>query len=145
MGPQLRPDRLATLVCLLVALASQQHASVSQGRIYSDNCTCCHTEIEVADPTFYLTQSHYTDTGPTGPSAETLQRQAAGRAGTGVPILSHWYDSTRKNPSQAGFELRTFRFRGGRLNHLTNEAVGHSSKPRSAALSGSSSPSSHRH
>ena len=45
------------IVCLLVGcLTSQQHASVSQGRICSDNFTCCHTEIEVADPTFYLTQ-----------------------------------------------------------------------------------------
>ena len=58
-------------VCLLVGcLTSQQHASVSQGRICSDNLTCCHTEIEVADPTFYLTQSQYTDTGPTSPSAD---------------------------------------------------------------------------
>ena len=58
-------------VCLLVGcLTSQQHASVSQGRIYSDNFTCCHTEIEVADHTFYLTQSQYTDTGPTSPSAD---------------------------------------------------------------------------
>ena len=36
-------------------LMSQQYASVSQGWIYSDNWMCCHTEIEVADPTFYLT------------------------------------------------------------------------------------------
>ena len=35
-------------------------ASVSQGRICSDKFTCCHTEIEVADQTFYLTQSPYT-------------------------------------------------------------------------------------
>ena len=43
-------------VCLLVAcLTSQQQASVSQGRICSDNYTCCHTETEAADPTFYLT------------------------------------------------------------------------------------------
>ena len=48
-----------------ICLTSQQHASVSQGRICSDNFTCCHTEIEVADQTFYLTQSQYTDTGPT--------------------------------------------------------------------------------
>ena len=51
--------------CLLVA-------SVSQGRICSDNFTCCHTEIEVADQTFYLTQSQYTDTGPTSPSADPI-------------------------------------------------------------------------
>ena len=36
-------------------LTSQQHASVSQGRICSDNFTCCHTETDVADQTFYLT------------------------------------------------------------------------------------------
>ena len=64
-------------VCLFVGwlvgcLTSQQHARVSQGRICSDNFTCCHTEIEVADPTFYLTQSQYTDTGPTSPSADPI-------------------------------------------------------------------------
>ena len=40
-------------------LTSQQHASVSQGWICSDNCTCCHTEMEVADQTFCLNQSLY--------------------------------------------------------------------------------------
>ena len=60
-------------VYLLVGcLTSQQHASVSQGRICSDNFTCCHTDIEVADPTFHLTQSQYTDTGPTSPSADPI-------------------------------------------------------------------------
>ena len=60
-------------VCLLVGcLTSQQHVSVSQGWICSDNFTCCHTEIEVADQTFYLTQSQYTDTGPTSPNADPI-------------------------------------------------------------------------
>ena len=60
-------------VCLLVGcLTSQQQASVSQGQICSDNFTCCHTEIEVADPTFYLTQSQYTDTRLTSPSADPI-------------------------------------------------------------------------
>ena len=64
---------LRYFVCLLVGcLTSKQHASVSQGRICSDNFTCCHTEIEVADPTFHLTQSQYTDTGPTSPSADPI-------------------------------------------------------------------------
>ena len=63
-------------------LASQQHASVSQGRICKDNFTCCHTEIEVADQTFYLTQSRYTDTGPTSPSADPIM--------PGVWQGSHW-------------------------------------------------------
>ena len=57
---------------LVGCLTSQQQASVSQGRICSDKFTCCHTEIEVADQTFYLTQSQYTDTGPTSPSADPI-------------------------------------------------------------------------
>ena len=70
---ELLPSVHQRWVCLLVAcLTSQQQASVSQGRICSDNCTCCHTEIEVADQTFYLTQSQYSDTGPTSPSADPI-------------------------------------------------------------------------
>ena len=60
------------LAWLLACLTPQQQASVSQGRICSDNLTCCHTGIEVADPTFHLTQSQYTDTGPTTPSTDPL-------------------------------------------------------------------------
>ena len=60
-------------VCLFVGcLMPQQQASVSQGRICEDNFACCHTEIDVADQTFYLTQSQYTDTGPTSPSADPI-------------------------------------------------------------------------
>ena len=63
----------AGFVCWLVAcLTSKQHDSVSQGRICSDNFTCCHTEILDADQTFYLTQSQYTDTGLTSPSADPI-------------------------------------------------------------------------
>ena len=78
------------IVCLLFGcLTSQQHASVSQGRIRSDNFTCCHTEIEVADPTFYLTQSQYTDTGPTSPSADPITPGAwQGRKTKGIRIPS---------------------------------------------------------
>ena len=94
-------------------LTFQQHTSVSQGRICSDNFTCCHTEIEVADQTFYLTQSRYVNTGPTSPSADPIMPDAWQG--------SHWSANfevtgmTRpgKIPSQAGFEP----FRGGRLNH----------------------------
>ena len=53
-------------------LTSQQHASVSRGRICSDNFTCCHTEVEVAYPTYHLTQSQHTDTGQTSPSADLI-------------------------------------------------------------------------
>ena len=70
-------------VCWLVGcLTSQQHASVSHGRICSDDCMCCHTEIEVADQTVYFTQSQYTDTGPASPSTDPITPGA--RQGT------HW-------------------------------------------------------
>ena len=59
-------------VLFVGCLTSQQHASVSQGWICTDNFTCCHTEIEAADETFHLTQSQYTDTGPTSPSADPI-------------------------------------------------------------------------
>ena len=60
---------------------SQQHGSVSQGRFCSDKFTCCHTEIEVADQTFYLTQSQNTDTGSTSPSADPIPYNAMNVAG----------------------------------------------------------------
>ena len=81
--------------CLFVGcLTSQQHASVSQGRICSDSFTCCHTETEVADPTFHLTQSQYTDTGPTSPSADSITPGAWQGSHWSANVLSHWYDST---------------------------------------------------
>ena len=90
-------------ICLLVGcLTFQQHAGVSQRRICSDNFTCCHTEIEVADPTFYLTQSQYTDTGPTSPSADPIM--------PGAWQGSHWSANfsvtgmTRKNPVASGIQ-----------------------------------------
>ena len=105
-------------------LTSQQQASVSQGRICTDNFTCCHTEREVADPTFYLTQSQYTDTGLTSPSADPITPGAWQGSHWSANFLSHWYDSTpKKIPSQAGFEPGIFRCRGGRLNHSANEAA----------------------
>ena len=111
--------------CLLVGcLTSRQQASVSQGRICSDNFTCCHTEIEVADPTFYLTQSQYTDTGPTSPSADPIT--------PGAWQGSHWsanFEVTgmtrpRKNPGASGIRTRDLPLSRRTPYHLANEAVG---------------------
>ena len=63
---------LAGVGLLVACLTSKQHARVSQGRTCTDNCMCCHIEIEVPDQTFYLTQSQYTDTGSTSPSADPI-------------------------------------------------------------------------
>ena len=77
-------------------LMSQQHASVFQGRIFSDKFKCCDTGREVADQTFYLTQSKDTDIGPASPSTDLVTQ--------GTWQGSHWsadckivrYDLTQK-------------------------------------------------
>ena len=96
--------RILRGVMLLVVhcLTSQQQASVSHGRICSDNFKCCHTETEVADPTFHLTQSQYTDTEPTSPSADPIT-QAPGGVATGVPMFM---TRPRKNPGASGIRTR---------------------------------------
>ena len=88
---------------LLACLTSQQHVSVSQGRICSDNFTCCHTEIEVADQTFHLTQSQNTEARPTSPSTDPIT--------PGAWKGSHWsanFEVTgmtrpQKNPGASGY------------------------------------------
>ena len=81
-------------VCWLIyCLTSQQHASVSQGRTCSDKLTCCHTETEVADQTFYLTQSQYTDTGPTSPSDDLIT--------PGAWQGSHWRRRSRSSEKRS--------------------------------------------
>ena len=60
------------IVCWLVAYRPSKHASVSQGRICSNNLTCCHTKTAVADQTFHLTQSQYTETRPASPSTDPV-------------------------------------------------------------------------
>ena len=124
LGRNTLGDRPPGFVCWLVGcLTSQQQASVSQGRICSDNFTCCHTEIEVADQTFYLTQSQYTDTGPTSPSADPIT--------PGAWQGSHWSANfyvtgmtrPRKNPVASGIRTRALPLSRRTPYHLANEAV----------------------
>ena len=106
------PD--AIVCCLFVGcLTSQQHARVSQGWICSHNFTCCHTEIEVADQTFHLTQSHRANQSQQWP-----YDARRGRVATGAPFCKSlvWLNSG-KNPGSWGFEPGIFHSRGGRLNH----------------------------
>ena len=94
-------------VCLfVVCLMSQQQASVSQGQMCSDNFTCCHTEIEVADQTFYLTQSQYTDTGPTSPSADPISPGTWQGSHWSAHFLVTGMTQPRKNPGASG--IRTW-------------------------------------
>ena len=113
-------------------LTFQQHVNVSQGRICSDNFTCGHTEIEVAYPTFHLTQSQYTDTGTTSPSADPISPGAWQGSHWSAKFLSHWYDSTpgtksrRKrdlNPGSSVLEADTLPTRSTR-RYTEEELVG---------------------
>ena len=98
-------------------LTSQQHASVSHGRIGEDNFTCCHTEIKVADTTLYLTQSQYTDTGQTGPSTDPITPDTWQGSRWSANFKSLVRLDPGKIPPQAGFEPGIFRSGGGHLNH----------------------------
>ena len=60
--------------------------------------TPSHTKTEVADQTFYLTQSQHTDTGSTSPSTDPIRLGAWQGIAIGVPMLTHLYDPIRKNP-----------------------------------------------
>ena len=111
-------EGLLTTELLVVCLTSKQHASVSHGPICSENCACCHTEIEAAHQTFYLTQSRLTDTGPTSPSADPIT--------PGAWQSSHWSANFEVNGmtrpaniplEKLGLELWVCRSKGGRLNH----------------------------
>ena len=82
LAPQGRETEHLFVGCLLACLTSQQNAGVSQGQICSDNCTWCHTEREVADQIFCLTQLQYNDTEPTSHSADPIA--------PGVWQGSHW-------------------------------------------------------
>ena len=118
-------------VCLSVrCLAAQQHASVSQRRVRSDNFTCCHTETEIADQTVYLTQSQYTDTGPTSPRADPIMPGAWRGSHWSTSFLSPWYESTRKNPVASGIRTPDFPLPwrtpyplGQRGGHMSNDVV----------------------
>ena len=103
--------QILTWQLFLACLPSHQHASVPQGQICSDMCMCCHTEIEVADQTFYLTSSQYTDNGPTSPSTDPVL--------PGARHGSNWstsYDLTQtKIRGESENRIEVCRSQGGRL------------------------------
>ena len=117
-------------VCWLVGcLTSQQHASVSQGRICTDNFPCYHTEMEVEDQTFYLTQAQYTDTGPTSPSADLIM--------PGAWQGSHWNDNYQVT-GMTRPEKKSRRKRDSNPGSSAPEADSLTTRPARRCFSGSS-------
>ena len=64
---------------------------------------------------FHLTQSQYTDTGPTSPRVDPITPGAWQGSPLECQCLSHWYDSTLKEPSASQVHTEISRSRGGRL------------------------------
>ena len=92
------------LLLFVGCLTSQQCVSVSQGRICSNSSVCCHTEIEAADQTFCLTQSQYTDTGPTSTSTDLIMPGTCRGANPSVlggrsSALRNFFRSIAKSPA----------------------------------------------
>ena len=87
------------------------------------NFMCCHTETEVADQTFHLTQSQYTE--PTSPSADPITPGAWQGSHWSANFLSHRYDSIpEKSQHKQDLNLGSSVLKGdGCLNHQANEAV----------------------
>ena len=95
-------------------LKSLQYASVSQGRICSDSCTCYHTEITVADQICYLTQSQCTDTVPTSPSAGQITQGAwQGSHWITIFLVTGLARPRKRSTPKAGIQPRG-RYHGGR-------------------------------
>ena len=109
--------------CLLASRPSNRLVYLRDGSAQTI-FTRCHTEIEVADPTFYLTQSQYTDTRPTSPSADPIM--------PGAWQGSHWsanFEVTgmtrpRKNPGPSGIRTRDLPLSRRTPYHLASEVVG---------------------
>ena len=105
------------ICCWLSCLTSQQHTCISQGWICSDNLTCCHSETEAADQPCYLTQSQYTDTGPTSPSTDPIMPGTWQGSHWSANFLVTGMTRPRKILSHVGLEPWIFCSQGGHLNH----------------------------
>ena len=124
------------LVCFVGCLTSQLQASVSQGQICWGNFTCCHTEIEVAEPTFYLTQSQYTRHRAYQSQRWPYNVSRPGRVATGVQVFKSlvWLDpekSRRKwdsNPGSSAYETDALTTRPSRWSHMTGRPTCHYSR-----------------
>ena len=102
----------AMLLLLVSCLMSKQHASVSQGQICSENCTCCHTKRDNADQIRYRVQSQYTDSsGQTIPSTDSVTSGMSGRVATGVPIFKSLARLDVGPTGKAGIESRSAAFK----------------------------------
>ena len=92
---------------------------------------CCRTETEIADHTFYLTQSQHTDTGPISPNPNPVIPGAweGSHRITSIKFCGvtrprkKQRNKTKQLHAKSGNRTQVCRSRGGRLNHWANEAT----------------------
>ena len=106
------------VACLLACLTSQQHASVSQGRICTDKSTCCHTEIEVANQTFSDTRPTSLSTDPIMPSAWQGSHWSANFEVTGMTRRPKNLGASRIRTQDLSLSRRTPLPLGQRCGHV---------------------------
>ena len=116
---RLTPSRFLSLAC---CLTSQQHVSVSRGRICSNRCTCCHTEIEFADQSFYRVLLQYTDTGPACPSADPVT-PGVWKGSNQCTHFCHWHDDQKKRSTTKAEWNPGLLLSRRSSNHEANEMV----------------------
>ena len=97
-----RSDRV--VVCYLLNVPSNMRVYLRDGSAQTIlRAATLRQKLQIR--LFYLTQSQYTDTGPTSPSAEPITPGALAGQPLECQFVSHWYGSTpKKSRRQAGFE-----------------------------------------
>ena len=100
--------QLASRELLLVdCLSSQEHAKAFQGRICSDICTCCHTDMEVADQLCSLTQSQIYWRRPSQSDHSPYKASSLAEQPRQYQCLSHWYGSAGKKTQRGISDKRS--------------------------------------
>ena len=92
--------RRGGMLLVVGCLTSQQHASVSGMDLLRQVYAQPHQDKN-ADQTLHLTQSQYTDTMPTSPSADPTMPGAWQGSHWIAHFISHSFDSIQKNPHSA--------------------------------------------
>ena len=98
VGYEVKRNKTKHAVLLFVGcITTPQHACRSERQTCPNKCTCCHTEIQDTDRTFYPSQSQYTYTRPTSLNADLYD----GMVVTAVPILKSlvWSSSSSPQPT----------------------------------------------
>ena len=112
------------MLLLLICYKCQQRE-----KPISHNCSCCHTERDIARQTCHLTQSQYFNTGPTSPSTDPITQGAWQGSHWSVSFYVTGMTRPRKISVQAGFEPGIFRSRGGHTKRKTADQTFHLTQP----------------